>query len=136
MRGEQSSLHVFCCLLFVGTPPPLQRSERLRCFVSEGSSVAGRLERPEELLEICSIDGELGLMRSLAVAAGNDAGRLSWEESDSGVSLRDEARDDELGDLHSCTMPKSLLLYCGRDSGGTDIAASSTRDPAEAFPFE
>jgi hypothetical protein len=77
MRGEQSSLHVLCCLLFFGTLLPLHRSERLRCFVSEGSSVAGRLERPEELLEICSINGEFGLMRSLAVAAGNDAGMLS-----------------------------------------------------------
>lgn len=77
MRGEQSSLHVLCCLLFVDMLLPLHRSERLRCFVSEGSSVAGRLERPEELLEICSIDGEFGLMRSLAVAAGNDAGMLS-----------------------------------------------------------
>lgn len=76
--------------------------------------MAGRLERPEELLDkICSIDGEFGLMRSLAVAAGNDAGMLSCDESDSGVSLRcDELRDDELGDLHSRAMPKSLqLLY-------------------------
>jgi hypothetical protein len=77
--------------------------------------VAGLLERPEELLDrSCSIDGEFGLMRSFAVmAAGNDAGMLSCEESDSGVSLRcDELRDDELGDLHSRTMPKSLrLLY-------------------------
>jgi hypothetical protein len=77
MRGEQSSLQVLCCLLFVGTLLPLQRSERLRYFVSEGSSVAGRLERPEEMLEICSIDGEFGSMRSLAVAAGNDVGKLS-----------------------------------------------------------
>ena len=72
--------------------------------------MAGLLERPEELLDwICSIDGEFGLIRSLAVAAGNDAGMLSCDESDSGVSLRgDELRDDELGDLHSRTMPKSL----------------------------
>ena len=98
MRGNQSSLHASCCLLFVDTLLPLVRSERLRCFVSKASSVAGRLERPEELLDnICSIDGEFGLMRSLAVAAGNDAGKLSCDESDSGVSLRcDELRDDEL----------------------------------------
>lgn len=79
--------------------------------------MAGRLERPEELLDkICgSISGEFGLMRSLAVAAGNDAGMLSCDESDSGVNLRcDELRDDELGDLHGRAMPKSLqLLYCG-----------------------
>lgn len=74
-------------------------------------------------------------MRSFAVAAGNDVGILSCDESDSGVNLRDEPRDDELGDLHSRAMPKSLqLLYCG--SGGSDVAASSKRDPAEAFPFE
>ena len=77
--------------------------------------MAGRLDKPEEMLDwSCSIDGEFGLMRSFAVAAGNDVGILSCDESDSGVNLRDEPRDDELGDLHSRAMPKSLqLLYCG-----------------------
>lgn len=82
-------------------------------FRIRGSSVAGRLNMPEELLDwSSSIDGEFCLMRSFAVAAGNDVGMLSCDESDSGVNLRDEPRDDELGDLHSRAMPKSLrLLY-------------------------
>ena len=112
MRVESSS-HVLRCLLFVDALLPLHRSERFRGFLSRGSSAAGRLERPEELLDRgCSIDGEFDLMRSFAVAAGNDAGMLSWDESDSGVSLRDEARDDGLGDLHNRTTPNSpQLLY-------------------------
>ena len=71
------------------------------------------MDKPEELLDvICSIDGEFGLMRSFAVAAGNDVGILSCDESDSGVNLRDEPQDDELGDLHNRVTPKSpRLLY-------------------------
>ena len=116
MPVEQSSLQDLCCLLLVDNPLPCLRSGRFRCVASNGSSVAGRLDSAEEQLDCsCSIDGEPGLMRSFAVAAGKDPGRLSSDESDGGVNsplmLWDESRDNVVGNLHGRETVKSPRLY-------------------------
>lgn len=51
MPVEQSSLEVVSCLLLVDNPLPCLRSGRFRYVASNGSSVAGRLDSPEEQLD-------------------------------------------------------------------------------------
>jgi hypothetical protein len=83
---------------------PWQRSERLRSVTSNGSFVVGRTRRKELPDGAGSTDGESDLMREHAVVAGKSAGKLSCDESGSGVNVPwvvcDESQVGDVRALH------------------------------------